>query len=261
MLNRALAYLTFTLALPLCTACAPSLKALHPGTLEQPRVEKLYIGIANVYVVYGERPILIDVGTHQSYDDLKESLEALKIERGKLALTILTHGHADHAGASKALHDEWKVPVAMGAGDTGMASAGHNTPLQSTSAMASILKPFIRKSYPAFKPDLVIADKLDLRGYGVAGEAMVVPGHTGGSVVVLLDDGAAFVGDLFAGGRLGGKIKPTRPQTHYYHDDQKAAESAVCDVIKRGAKKLYLGHGGPVTAEHAWDRFCVQEKD
>lgn len=259
MAKRAFACFTLVLLL-LCTACTPTLTALHPGTLKRPRVEKLYIGIANVYVVYGERPILIDVGTHESYEELRESLKALEIERGKLALAILTHGHADHAGASKALHEDWKVPVAMGAADTGMALAGHNTPLKSTSAMASVLKPFIRKSYPPFKPDVVIADKLDLRSYGVAGEAMVVPGHTGGSVVVLLEDGDAFVGDLFAGGRLGGKIKPTRPQSHYYHDDQEAAEAAVCDVIKRGAKRLYLGHGGPVAAPRAWDRFCALQK-
>ena len=46
------------------------------------------------------------------------------------------------------------------------------------------------------------------------------------------------------------------PGTHYYHDDRPAAEAQICVAIRAGARHLYLGHGGPVSAEDAWKKFC-----
>ena len=46
------------------------------------------------------------------------------------------------------------------------------------------------------------------------------------------------------------------PGTHYYHDDQTEAETHICFVIRSGGRRLFVGHGGPITAEDAWKRFC-----
>jgi glyoxylase-like metal-dependent hydrolase (beta-lactamase superfamily II) len=43
--------------------------------------------------------------------------------------------------------------------------------------------------------DLVVREPLDLAPWGVAGRVVPMPGHTPGSLVVVLDDGRAFVGD------------------------------------------------------------------
>jgi hypothetical protein len=39
-------------------------------------------------------------------------------------------------------------------------------------------------------------------------------------------------------------------------DDRPAAEAHICVEIRDGARRLYLGHGGPVSAEDAWKKFC-----
>ncbi|MDB4975938.1 MAG: hypothetical protein JWN48_4279 [Myxococcaceae bacterium] len=252
-------FVLLPLVLLASTACATPLHALHAGTAEQPKVQKLELGIANLYVIHGERPILVDTSTSSEFEDLSKSLAELQVDHGKLALLVVTHCHADHAGGAKQLRAASKVPIAIGSGDLAACAAGKNGAMPSMSLMASILKPFIGKEFPGFKPDITVTDRLDLRPYGVAGDVIQMPGHTPGSVIVLLDNGDAFLGDMFAGGRLGGGIRPSRPQTHYYHQDQKAAESSVCKVIDMGAKQLYLGHGGPVTAAKAWQRFCTAE--
>ena len=66
--------------------------------------------------------------------------------------------------------------------------------------------------------------------------------------MLLLGDGDAFMGDLLLGGYLGGAMFSCSPGTHYYHDDRPAAEAQICVVIRAGARHLYLGHGGPVSA-------------
>lgn len=236
--------------------CASARAPLAPAGPARPRVEPLDLGIANAYVVYGRRPILIDTGTAGESDRLVKALGELGIRKGELALIVLTHGHADHGGGAKRIRAEWGAPIAAGRGDVEMLASGHNRPLRPMSLMARLLRPFIDRTFPPYAPDLVVTAPFDLRAYGVDGQILPAPGHTPGSQVVLLDDGDAFVGDLLLGGSLGGAISPGTPGRHYYHDDPLAAETQICRVIRGGARRLYAGHGGPITAGDAWKKFC-----
>jgi glyoxylase-like metal-dependent hydrolase (beta-lactamase superfamily II) len=119
-----------------------------------------------------------------------------------------------------------------------------------------MIRPFVDRSFPPYTPDIAVSQRIDLRPYGVEGQIVPTPGHTPGSQVVLLDDGDAFVGDLLLGGYFGGAMSPNKPGRHYYHDDVLAAEAQICFVIRSGAHRLYLGHGGPVAAADAWKEFC-----
>jgi glyoxylase-like metal-dependent hydrolase (beta-lactamase superfamily II) len=223
---------------------------------ERPRVEKLELSIANAYVVYGRRPILIDTGTAGDGDRVVEALGELGIKKGELALVVLTHGHADHAGAGKRIHDDLGAPIAAGQGDVEMLRNGRNRTLHPMSFTARLLRPFVDRTFPPYTPDIVVTAPIDLRPYGVDGRIIPTPGHTPGSQVVLLDDGDAFVGDLMLGGYLGGAMAASSPGRHYYHDDPIAAEAQICFVIRNGGRRLYIGHGGPIAAEDAWKEFC-----
>jgi hydroxyacylglutathione hydrolase len=238
--------------------CGPHWVPMTPAAPEQPHVQAMDLGIANAYVVYGRRPILIDTGTAGEAATLVKNLDRLGIRRGDLALIVLTHGHGDHGGGGKRIHDDWHAPVAAGKGDVEMMRAGHNRTLHPTSITARLLRPFVDKDFPPYAPDIVVTAPIDLRPYGIAGRIIPAPGHTPGSQVVLLDDGEAFVGDLMLGGYLGGAMFASAPGTHYYHDDRAQAEAQICVLIKSGGRRLYLGHGGPVTAQAAWQEFCAR---
>jgi glyoxylase-like metal-dependent hydrolase (beta-lactamase superfamily II) len=98
---------------------------------------------------------------------------------------------------------------------------------------------------------------LDLYTVGIRGQAIPMPGHTPGSLVVLLDDGRAFVGDMMAGGCIGGAIGPHRAGEHYFHADHARNLENIKAVLKRPIKMFYLGHGGPVTRESVIAAFAT----
>jgi len=241
------------LALP---ACGPSLVAMTPATPEKPNVQMLDLGIANAYVIYGRRPILFDSGTSDESGKLTKDLDRLAIKPGDLALIVLSHGHADHAGGAGIVRDRWHAPIVVGKDDVEMLHNGRNRKLQPMSFTARLLRPFIDATFKPYNPDIEVTAPIDLGPYGITGRIIPAPGHTPGSQVLLLADGDAFMGDLLLGGYLGGAMFSSSPGTHYYHDDRAAAEAQICVVIRAGAKRLYLGHGGPVSADDAWKRFC-----
>jgi glyoxylase-like metal-dependent hydrolase (beta-lactamase superfamily II) len=69
-----------------------------------------------------------------------------------------------------------------------------------------------------------------LKRIGIAGEIVATPGHSDDSVSLLLDDGAAFIGDL------------TLPAMAT--DEQRETVLASWHLLEeRGARRVYPGHG------------------
>ena len=113
----------------------------------------------------------------------------------------------------------------------------------------------INPRFQSFEPDIVVKGELDLSAWGVPGKAVVMPGHTLGSLVVLLDGQQAVVGDIVLGGYLGGAIMPHRAGHHYFQADVRRNEDNIARLLKQGVETFYLGHGGPVTRESVVDAF------
>ncbi len=62
-----------------------------------------------------------------------------------------------------------------------------------------MLKPLLKNkfAFPTAKVDIVLGDEgLSLKEYGIPGKILYTPGHTYGSVSVLLETGDAFIGCL-----------------------------------------------------------------
>ena len=74
------------------------------------------------------------------------------------------------------------------------------------------------------------------------------PGHTKGSISVLLSSGEAIVGDLLMGGWLGGMFRSGQPGYPYYADDLGQIRASVKTLLDLGATKFFVGHGGPLEA-------------
>jgi hydroxyacylglutathione hydrolase len=81
------------------------------------------------------------------------------------------------------------------------------------------------------------------------------PGHTPGSVSLLLPDGDAVVGDLLMGGFLGGLVRRSVPNTAYFQEDDHEALHSLRAVLAAGARRLWVGHGGPLSADRVATRF------
>lgn len=119
----------------------------------------------------------------------------------------------------------------------------------------SNLAPPMLSSYKENAPDVWLEDGRRLDVYGVAGRIMHIPGHTAGSISVVLDDGQAIVGDVLMGGYWGGNLLARRPNWHYFAQDFSQTQASLVAILETGAHTLYIGHGGPLTAAAVQQRF------
>ena len=166
------------------------------------------IGLVNVSAFLICRPgeaILVDSGNRGSEEKILEKLNGLGLEPGMLRLLILTHEHFDHAGSARRIRELTGCKILI------QRSAAHrlrkgSTPIPpGTRWKAKIVvgagRIFARKimHFPGTEPDLIVDDLFDLGAFGFPGKVIHTPGHTLGSMVVLMEGGELIAGDTLFG--------------------------------------------------------------
>jgi glyoxylase-like metal-dependent hydrolase (beta-lactamase superfamily II) len=208
--------------------------------------------IANVYLIIGAKPVLVDTGAPGGAGRIQKALAQRGVQAKELALILLTHGHFDHAGSAKALRDALGVPIAVHQGDAAMVEQGDNGPLVPLGLEANLMAPMAGSPWPGFKPDVLLDDQSDLSAYGLDARLLHTPGHSPGSISLLFPNGDAIIGDILRGGWLGGVIAPARPARPYFLPELAQVSTlrqSIQRVLDAGARRLYVGHGGPLDAE------------
>lgn len=196
-------------------------------------------------VVQGEHSFMVDSGHEAQAPALADDLRAAGLDPARLRAIVLTHAHADHAGGAGYFQRTFGTPVVVGRGDEPGLAAGKNERLCPTSAMAEgRLDEDQHATFTPYAAGVVVDEALELSALtGIAGQARHLPGHTPGSVVVIVD-GAVLVGDLFRGAIMG-----TGAERHFYMCDlaDNAADIAqVLDTWAPAAELHFTGHFGPV---------------
>ena len=92
---------------------------------------------------------------------------------------------------------------------------------------------------------MVVQDELDLGPWGLDGRAVMTPGHSPGSLSILLGGGAAFVGDLAASSFR--RLLGVRPSV--FGDDLGQILAGWRRVLDAGARIVCPGHGGAFAGE------------
>ena len=209
------------------------------------RIVPLPLSISNAYLLLGDRPVLVDAGRPGEEEKLLDSLRQHGVAPSDLALVVLTHGHTDHVGGVNAV-SRAGVPIAIGADDAGLLERGANQRLPITGFAGRPLRPFIsRMTFAGASPQVLVRESLRLDAYGIGAAMVPVAGHTGGSCVVLLDDGDAVVGDLLRGGFAFARIRPHHLVRHFFAEDVAGVRRGVDLVLEHDPHELYVGHGGP----------------
>ena len=124
---------------------------------------------------------------------------------------------------------------------------GANPPIVPRCATGHVLKPFFqhRRIAPC-PPDLRVDETTDLAPFGLAARVVATPGHTPGSISLLLESGELLAGDLLVGGYLGGHVAAGRPGLPYFYDDQAQLTGSIRRVLELPLSRIYVGHGGPL---------------
>jgi glyoxylase-like metal-dependent hydrolase (beta-lactamase superfamily II) len=236
--------LAVALALVALAGCAsPTVVGRTP---EAAPIVQIPLRMSNAYLIESRTPVLVDAGTIGDMDDLRRDLAGFGLRPASIGLVIVTHAHHDHAGLAADLKI-LGARVMLGAGDVPAARRGEDDPLRPTGLTGALFEPLLPKVFPEFEPDVVVGQPVSLEPWGIDGTVLPMPGHTPGSLVVLLGNHAAFVGDQMLGGWLAGMLFPHSPGEHYYQADVAANRRNIAVLLAMGVETFYLGHGGPVS--------------
>jgi len=213
-------------------------------------IHPVALGFNDCYLIRDKEVIMIDGGTPHRINTFKKAIQNISIEPSDVKLVIVTHGHIDHigslndikklTGASVVAHElekeclergEW-IETLKPKGIGGWRWMWDNVGL-----------PLVMSFYSRAPPtdvDLVVEDAgLSLVNYGVNGRVVYTPGHTMGSISVLLDSGEVFVGDL-AMNKFPLRRTPGLPVLGWNLEKVKESWRRLIDL---GAEIVYPGHG------------------
>ncbi|MBL8913638.1 MAG: MBL fold metallo-hydrolase [Archangium sp.] len=212
----------------------------------------------NVHVVkQGQNAFLFDSGYEKNTAKLEADLRSAGIDPAKLKAVVVSHAHADHAGGARYFKTTFNVPVVLGSGDESMFGKGENEPLCPTGLIGSIRHAEDQAGkYVGSTADVFVTGTLELKELtGIDAKAILVPGHTRGSVVVTVGD-LLLVGDLFRGS-IGGY----GAAMHFFMcdvEENKRNINKVMTEIAPRTSQVFVGHFGPVSAESVRSYFDVK---
>ncbi len=193
---------------------------------------------------------MIDGGSPNRVTQFKRGLTRFSIKPEEIELLIMTHGHWDHIASAKEIkaitgarivmhgaEKEW-LEKGLAAMPPGISNWGHIM-----GKLITMFLPSVR--IPATTVDVTIGDEgLPLDAYKIPGSIIYTPGHSCGSVSVLLETGEAFVGDMAMNG-LPMRLGPGLP---IFAEDLARLKQSWKLLLDHGVKTIYPAHGEPFSA-------------
>jgi endoribonuclease LACTB2 len=176
----------------------------------------------NYYVLADSTPkLLIDVGWPGTLPKLQYQCKRMGIALEAVKHLLITHYHPDHAGLAQELKR------------TGMKLIL----LENQRSAVPVLRTYMKPQNNYVEIDLadnislnLSASRAFLASLGIEGEIISTPGHSDDSITLILDEGAAFTGDL------------THPLMAS-EDSMEIIQASWAKIRAYGVHTVYPGHG------------------
>jgi len=217
-------------------------------------------GRNNAYLFDGERPALVDTGlaTDRTREQLESGLADHGVAVADLAVIVLTHWHADHAGLAGAFQRESGATVRVHPADAGLAAGDGDARAELGSVRDRLLDEWGMP--PAEQRELT--EFVD-SGEAAAGEpadveplddgeritvgdetvrAVHAPGHTAGLTCFVREDGSVLTGDALLPHytpNVGGADPRVEDALGKYLD-------TLSTLTDAGYERAYPGHRDPI---------------
>lgn len=205
------------------------------------------VGVTNCYFLKSNSSnILIDTGYKGKAQIILDFLENNGIPPKSIGLIILTHAHYDHIGNASELKKITEAKILLHKDDLpildlGITDSMSTKPLNIWGKILLSKVASIDTSFNRLKPDIIIDSDFDLSNYGINGRIIHTPGHSKGSISVILDSGEAFIGDLAMNG-LPLRVGAGEP---IFGENIKEIYQSWIKLVENKANTLYPGHGAP----------------
>lgn len=206
-------------------------------------IHTIHSRIANLYVIDADTGVVVvDTGFGNAAPFVMQKIKELKRAPRDVRLIFLTHVHMDHAGSAAALRRLTGAPIGLHRADAPKARAGkHNLPNGRGPTGKVLEHTFnslrLKFRYEPFEPDLFFDDGDALRDYGLNARVLSTPGHTCGSLSLLLPEHVLLVGDAI--------INQIRVAMPLYGEDTGQAYDSLRKIAGLHARVIYSGHGEP----------------
>lgn len=209
------------------------------------------LGVDRCYLIQGEKVIMVDGGAPNQANRFIKAVNKLSIRLEDIKLIVLTHGHWDHTASAKQIKDITGAKLAMHQQEKDWLEKSLKPLPPGVTAwgtvfarLMALFMPLVH--IPATNVDIVLENgEYPLSEYGIPGRILHTPGHSMGSVSILLETGAAFVGDL-AMNSFPLRLTPGLP---IFAEDMGKLKASWELLVAAGAKSIYLSHGKPFAVD------------
>jgi hydroxyacylglutathione hydrolase len=196
--------------------------------------------ISNCYLLLGEKPVLVGTGAPGDLKAILSTFKDYSVDVRQLALILLTHGHSDQAGCAAELRRQSGAQIAIHTADAPLVRAGRNGMIVVQDWLGRVLRPLVDEEFEAFEPDLVFEEGIALEPYGLRARVVPTPGHTSGSVSVVLASGEAIIGDVLR----GSLVWPNKARDHYFCNDPVRNQRSIVKLAREGLLRCHPGTFG-----------------
>ena len=208
-------------------------------------IHRVMAGAWNAYaVIEGDGLLLIDTGRGYWWPLLRRRVESLRRD-GRLRALILTHTHFDHAENAARIKAAYDIPIIVHQSEAAYLKSGESPLPDGTNwlmrrfmqSLGKRTQPFFR--YHGIPADFTAGEHDSLVALGLRSSLMHTPGHTRGSLSIVIDDEIALVGDtLFS----------VFPWTvlHLWADDVPGMVKSWKKLLETPCSLFLPGHGGPI---------------
>lgn len=194
----------------------------------------------------GEKYILIDTGRASQWNSLQKNLNQLEINEKCLAALILTHTHFDHAENAFRIKQLYNTKLIVHKSEADYINTGNNPAIRGT----SLINKYITEKFDSqinnhfkYNPaayDITVENKYDLSGFGFNAFILHTPGHSIGSISIIIDNEIAIVGDEMVGILKNSIFTP-------YAEKPEIMINSWKNLINTGCSLFLPGHGSENT--------------
>lgn len=209
-------------------------------------VYQVLSGRSNSFLVSSnDKFLLVDTGRKNSWTKLSKNLDEI-LGENKLSALILTHTHYDHTENAAKIKEKYGAKIIVQKNENNYLETGTSPLPRGTNILTRFLINNLAKKIPYqtdFDPvdfDIKIDQKYDLKSWGFNAYILPTPGHSSGSMSVIIDNELAIVGDALFGVFKWSVYPP-------FADNTKIMIKSWGKLIETGCLTYLPGHGTKIS--------------